>query len=310
MKEIPAIELRQVSKHYNGTAALTDLTLSLEAGKIYGLLGRNGAGKTTLLSLLTTLRFPSQGTIRIFGEDPSENEGVLNRMILIREQGQFPEDLTVNKILRSAAAFYPNFDLAYGASLLQRFELNEKKRFKKLSRGMQSAVGIVVGLASRAEITLLDEPSLGLDAVARQQFYDLLLEDYSDHPRTIIFSTHLIDEVSRLFESVILLEKGTVTRMAEVEDLRSHALYLTGSEQALAPWLAGREVLHQESFGSTRVAAVYNGFTKEDRQAMQAVGIDISSIPLQQLFLYLSRKTLTERKDDQGVKEVPSHDVS
>jgi ABC-2 type transport system ATP-binding protein len=301
---IPAIRLTGVTKRFNGTTALQDVSLELEAGKIYGLLGRNGAGKTTLLSLLTTLRFPTSGTIQIFGEDPVENEAILSRMVLIREQGQFPEDLKVRQILQAASVFYPRFDMDYAQHLAELFELEPKRRFKKLSRGMQSAVGIVVGLAARADITLMDEPSLGLDVVARQQFYDLLLEDYTEHPRTIVFSTHLIDEVSKLFESVIFLEKGQITRMEDSEDLRTRALYLSGKETKLEPWLEGREVLHRESFGSTLVAAVYDGYTHEEQEALRRAGIEVSGIPLQKLFIYLSRKALTERKGVNGQEEV------
>lgn len=158
---------------------------------------------------------------------------------------------------------------------------------------MQSAVGIVVGLAARAEITLLDEPSLGLDVVARQQFYDLLLEDYTEHPRTIIFSTHLIDEVSKLFESVIFLDQGRIIRVEDTEDLRSRAVTLSGRREDLTPWLAGREVLHQEVFGNTMVATLYNSLTPEDRRALEQANIDLSGVPLQKLFIYLSKKALT-----------------
>ncbi len=299
-----AIQMEKVTKKYSGIPALQDINLELEAGKIYGLLGRNGAGKTTLLSLLNTLRYPTSGTIRIFGEDPVENEHILSQVVLIREQGQFPEDYNVDTIIKTANAFYPHFDMDYAQSLMHTFGLEPKKRFKKLSRGMQSVVGIVVGLASRAEITLLDEPSLGLDVVARQQFYDLLLEDYTDHPRTIVFSTHLIDEVSKLFETVIFLDQGRVTRVEDAEDLRSHALTLSGKREDLAPWLAGREVLHQEAFGSTMVATIYNSLTPEDRVAMEGANIDVSGVPLQKLFIYLSKKALTTAGEQASTEEV------
>ena len=299
-----AIQLENVTKKYNGTTALQDINLELEAGRIYGLLGRNGAGKTTLLNLLTTLRFPTSGTIRIFGENPVENEAILSQVVLIREQGQFPEDFTVNTIVKTAAAFYPNFDMDYAQRMMETFGLEPKKRFKKLSRGMQSAAGIVVGLAARAEITLLDEPSLGLDVVARQQFYDFLLEDYTEHPRTILFSTHLIDEVSKLFESVIFLDKGRITRVEDTEDLRSHAVTLSGRREDITPWLAGREVLHQEAFGNTMVATLYNSLTPEDRRAMERAGIDLSGVPLQKLFIYLSKKALTSAGEPATKEEV------
>ena len=302
-----AIQLQNVTKKYNGTIALQDINLELEAGKIYGLLGRNGAGKTTLLSLLSALRFPTSGSIRIFGQDPVEKEDILSQVVLIREQGQFPEDFKVDTIVKTAGAFYPHFDMDYALSLMDTFGLEPKRRFKKLSRGMQSAVGIVVGLAARAEITLLDEPSLGLDVVARQQFYDLLLEDYTEHPRTIIFSTHLIDEVSKLFESVIFLDQGRITRVEDAEDLRSHAVTLSGKKEDVAPWLAGREVLHQEVFGNTLVATLYDSLTPEDRRAMEQANIDLSGVPLQKLFIYLSKKALTAAggpAKDEEVKEL------
>jgi len=163
---------------------------------------------------------------------------------------------------------------------------------------MQSAMGIAVGLASRAEITMLDEPSLGLDVVARQRFYDLLLEDYTEHPRTIILSTHLIDEVSKLFEEVIFLDEGKVTRQEDAETLRSQAQYLSGREEAVLPWLENREVLHRESFGATLIAAVYHEFTPEEKQSMKQQDIEVSGIPLQKLFIYLSQKTLSEQEEE------------
>lgn len=298
----PVIELKGVIKKYNGLTALKGVDLKLEEGKIVGLLGRNGAGKSTLLSLINTLRFPSEGSIQVYGENPYENEKVLSTMCLVREQNQFQGDLKGKVILKTAEAFYPNFDRKFAEEMVEIFGLDLKKRFKTLSRGMQSALGIVVGLASRAEITMLDEPSLGLDVVARQRFYDLLLEDYTEHPRTIILSTHLIDEVSKLFEEVIFLDEGEVTRQEDAETLRSRAQYLSGKEELVTPWLENREVLHRESFGSTLIAAVYHEFTPEEKQTMKQQDIEISGIPLQKLFIYLSQKTLSEQGEERAVQ--------
>ena len=294
----PVIELKGVTKKYNGLTALKGVDLKLEEGKIVGLLGRNGAGKSTLLNLINTLRFPTEGSIEVYGETPYENEKVLSTMCLIREQNQFQGDLKGKVILKTAEAFYTNFDRKFAEEMVEIFGLDLKKRFKTLSRGMQSAMGIAVGLASRAEITMLDEPSLGLDVVARQRFYDLLLEDYTEHPRTIILSTHLIDEVSKLFEEVIFLDEGKVTRQEDAETLRSQAQYLSGREEAVLPWLENREVLHRESFGATLIAAVYHEFTPEEKQSMKQQDIEVSGIPLQKLFIYLSQKTLSEQEEE------------
>ena len=296
------ISTDRLSKKYAGTQALSDVSVNLEKDKIYGLLGRNGAGKTTLLRLLTNLDFPSSGTISIFEKDLSVDEDVLSSMILIREQGQFPEDMKGKQILESVKMFYKHYDDVYARKLVDIFNIDLSKRFKKLSRGMQSSLGIIVGLASRAEITIFDEPSLGLDVVSRQQFYDLLIEDYAEHPRTFIISTHLIDEISRLFESIIILDQGKVQLQQDTEDLRNKALYLNGKTDIIMQAVSTKKVLHLETFGSSSVAAVFDDWTEEEKHSLTNKGIELSSIPLQKLFMHLiqdSRKiNMSDKRED------------
>src|SRR5690606_30706764 len=154
------------------------------------------AGKTTLMSILTAQNFASSGEVSVFGEHPYENARVLSRVCFVRESQKYPDDATPGHAFRAARLFFTNWDQGLADQLIRDFQLPMKQTIKKLSRGQLSAVGVIIGLASRAEITFFDEPYLGLDAVARQIFYDRLLEDYSEHPRTIILSSHLIDEVS------------------------------------------------------------------------------------------------------------------
>ena len=202
------IEVQNLTKHYKEKNALDNVSLTLEGGAIYGLLGRNGAGKTTLMSILTAQNFESSGTVRVFGEHPYENTHVLNRICFVRESQKYPDDAYPRHAFKAASLFFRNWSQELADELIEQFQLPMKQTIKKLSRGQLSAVGVIIGLASRAELTFFDEPYLGLDAVARQIFYDRLLEDYAEHPRTIVLSSHLIDEVSNLIEKVIVIATG------------------------------------------------------------------------------------------------------
>lgn len=168
---IPAISTTALSRRYRDQAALDDVSLVVEPGTVTGLLGRNGAGKTTLMRIVTGQEFPTRGAIRVFGQAPAENDAVLRRMVFVREEQAYP-DFRVGHAIRVASWFYPNWDQELARRLLADFDLPLGRRIKKLSRGMRSAVGITIGLAARAELTLFDEPYAGLDPVARQLFYD------------------------------------------------------------------------------------------------------------------------------------------
>ena len=175
------------------------------------------------MRIITGQEFPSAGAIRVFGEPPAENDAVLRRMVFVREEQSYP-DFRVGDALRVASWFYPNWSEELARHLLADFGLPPRRRIRKLSRGMRSVVGIVVGLAARAELTLFDEPYAGLDAVARQQFYDQLLTDLAEQPRTVLLSTHLIDEMADLLEHVVILDRGRVVVDAPADDVRGTAV--------------------------------------------------------------------------------------
>jgi len=194
----PAISAAGLTRRYRGQLALDHVTLDLEPGSITGLLGRNGAGKTTFLRIIAGHEFASAGTVTVLGACPVENETVLRQMIFVREDQSYP-DVKVRYAVQAAAMLYPNWSHGLAGALLEDFNLPLNRKIKKLSRGMRSALGIVIGLAARAEVTLFDEPYAGLDPVARELFYDRLLADYAEHPRTVLLATHLIDEAADRF---------------------------------------------------------------------------------------------------------------
>lgn len=244
-----AVAMHGVTKRYGDLAALDDVSFALEENRIHGLLGRNGAGKTTAMQIMTAQNFATSGRVEVFGEQPYENARVLANTCFIRESLKYPDAFAVRHALAAAAAVHPNWDQAFADELVAEFGLPLRRRTKKLSRGQLSAVGVVIGLASRAPLTFFDEPYLGLDAVARQLFYDRLLADYAEHPRTVVLSTHLIDEVSELIEHVVLIDRGRILIDAEADDLRGSAVTVSGPAEAVERFAAGHTELHRERIG-------------------------------------------------------------
>lgn len=287
----PAIEVRNLVKSYKDVEALDGITLSLAANRIYGLLGRNGAGKTTLMSILTGQGYATSGQALIFGTNPYEHDAILSKICFIRESQRYPDDFTAAQAFKAAAMFFKNWDQALAQRLCTEFALPLKRRIKKLSRGQLSAVGVVIGMASRAEITFFDEPYLGLDAVARQIFYDRLIEDYSQHPRTIVLSSHLIDEIANLLEHVVVIDKGKIMLDEDAETLRGSAVAVTGNAQKVADFINGYEVLHRDSLGSLASVTIKARLTETQRQMAAELGLELSTVPLQQLVV---RTTLAE----------------
>ena len=282
------VEVRQLTKSYGNITAVNAVSFSIEAGKIYGLLGRNGAGKTTIMQIITAQLFATSGDVQVFGEAPYENSRVLSQICFVKDSQKYPDRYCVIDVLEQAALFFPHWDREYAYALIEDFQLPLKRRMKALSRGMLSVVGAIVGLASRAPLTIFDEPYLGLDAVAKRIFYNRLLEDYAEHPRTVILSTHLIDEVSRMLEHILVIDQGRVVLDEEAEALRGRAFAVVGPAATVDTYTAGKELLDREPFGSLVSATVMGSGNASDRQQAEALGLEITPVSLQQLIVHLT----------------------
>ena len=299
--------VRGVVKTFGDVAALRDVTFELQEHRIHGLLGRNGAGKTTMMQILTGQAWQDAGDVEVFGARPFENATVLRDVCFVKESQKYPEDFTVGQVLSSAATVMRDWDEDFARRLTDDFELPRKRKVKKLSRGMTSALGVVVGLASRAPLTLFDEPYLGLDAVARQMFYDHLLADFAEHPRTVVLSTHLIDEVSELVDRVVVISDGTVVVDDDAENLRGRAVTIGGSTDAVERLVADRAVLHRESFGSMARTTVVGPLTEADLDRVAADGLAVEPVSLQQFVVHCTsrgRATLPAVSDTR--EDIPS----
>lgn len=284
------IEIQNVSKEYYDTRAVHDLSLSLHDNKIYGLLGRNGAGKTTLLHMLAGQSLPTSGLLSVSGEPIYENSNVLKQICFVPGFNKYFQNFKAKDFFATAKLFYSNWDQDFAESLIEQFELIEKKKLKEMSTGMLTMVSMIISLASRAPITLLDEPYTGLDASARQLFYDILAEDYSRYPRTIIFSTHLIDEASRLFEDVVLIDKGSLVFHMPIESIEEQSFTIHGNSDALQRLLAHKNIVHKETLGGLSSYSIFDSLSQSEYGQIIEAGLQVQKLSLQQLFVHLTTK--------------------
>ena len=275
-------------KAYGSKQVLQNLDLTIQPGKIYGLIGRNGAGKTTLLGILTAQNTKDAGEVTYGGQPVWENQAVLSQICFSRElqPTQFggQNNLKVRDYLRSAAIFCPNWDQEYADRLLSEFQLETKKKICQLSKGQMSMVTILVALASRAPLTILDEPAAGLDVVMRERFYQLLLDDFAETGRTFLVSTHIIEEAASVFEQVIILDQGRILENSPTDELIDQFRYVSGREDEVDRVCAGVEVLSRRTVGRHTTAAVRGN---PEKLAALSGDVDIAPMNLQNVFVAL-----------------------
>lgn len=279
------IVVKNIEKKYGKTKALNNVSFTLDGPKIYGLLGRNGSGKTTFMEILSGHILPTDGEVLINNEIPFDNRKITKNICLIKEGNNFHKDLKVKQVLRAYSFFYPRWDDELAFRLIKEYTLNLNARVKTLSKGMASALGIIVGLSSKAPITIYDEPYIGLDAAARKKFYEILIEEYEKEERMIIFSTHLIDEVSLLFEEVLILQEGELLLQEEADTLRNHTCAVSGTISEVEQFIASKEVIKKEQLAGMMTAYIY-GSSVEAKDA----GLMVEGVPIQELMIYLTEK--------------------
>ena len=277
-----------IVKKYGKKEVLHGVDLKLESGKIYGLIGRNGAGKTTLLSILTSQNPATSGEVTFDGQPVWENPEVLRHLCFSRElsplTGSNANSMKVKEYLRIAATFFPYWDKEMEKRLIEEFELDVKKRISKLSKGMLSMVTIVVALASKAEFTFLDEPVAGLDVVARERFYELLLEEFTETGRTFVVSTHIIEEAAEVLEEVIIVDHGKILLKENTQDLLDRSFHISGHEDEVDRAIEGMEVHHEEHLGRSKGVTV---LLKPGQKITEGYDVSIQKLSLQKVFVAL-----------------------
>lgn len=285
-----SVQLNHVTLKFKKFEALKDVSLTLEAGKIHGLIGRNGAGKTTLLSLIAAFREPTTGDVLIDGSPVFENPEKMEQVAFVYDKDYKEETEKAKKLIALASHYRPHFDMDYAEQLIKRFKLPVNKPVNKLSKGMQSALNVVIGLASRAPVTIFDEAYLGMDAPAREIFYKEILKDQEEYTRTFILSTHLVSEMDYLFDHVVIIDQGTLLLNEPYETVSSHGASITGSAQQVDAFTSGMKRLNEQQLGGTKSVMVYGELDDQQRTEAHSRKLEIGPVSLQDLFIHLTEE--------------------
>jgi len=284
---VEVIHCENVTKLQGKAKALDQLSFSIKENTITGLIGRNGAGKTTLLKILGGLWRETSGEVKVLSRRPFNSLYVSENSIYIDDAFHFPSHLNLKEILREGERFYPNWNRTLAERLFDYFEFHPKQTHANLSKGKRSTFNMIIGLASRCKVTLYDEPTAGMDRAVRKEMYRVLLKDYLEYPRTIIISSHYLEELEDLLEDVLLLDNGKKVLHLPMDELKEFAVGLTGRSEVLLQWLRGKTILHQQNAGPNELYAVVK---KEDISLPEAqrLGMTISPVSSSDVCVYIT----------------------
>jgi len=286
---VHCIESKNLSKTFGKIKAVHDLSFTIEENKITGLVGRNGAGKTTLLKLIAGYLLPTTGEINVFGRNPFNNLQVAANLIFIDDQLALPENLSLEETLAAVGQFYPNWQAELARALLDYFSLQPRQYYANLSKGMKSSFNMIIGIAARCPLTIFDEPTVGMDAAVRKDFYRALLKDFMQYPRTIIFSSHLLSEIEELLDDLLLIKAGEKYLHLPLDELRNYAVGLTGRESIIRKMTGQEQVLFQQKLGRDSIYLVArNTFDQQTLQQARLQGVEISPVATDDLCIYLT----------------------
>lgn len=273
------IELKQVTKRYGQAAVLKNITLSIDEPGIYCLLGRNGAGKTTLLKSIAGYQNITDGCIKVDGKEITTS--TLDTGVSYIENFAKHFNLPVRKLMKIASEVNPDYDYDFASEMMERFELDGKKKFSHLSLGMKTMVSTIICLASSKAVILLDEPVLGFDAIMRVEFYGMLTESFKKHPRIIIVSTHIIEEIAKTIEKLIIIDRGSIRFFDTLQSVEAKAFSVSGLQRDVEAATRGLNVIGQSTVGGLVTSYIF------DTPPQESASIEVRALSLQDFFIQM-----------------------
>ena len=278
-----SIKITELTKKYRKNLVLNAISLEFKEETIYGLLGRNGVGKSTLLNIISNRIFKNSGEVLVDGEVAEENAKAQEKIFLMSETNLYPETMKCSEIIKWTKEFYPDTDIDLANKLAKKFSLDISKKFGALSTGQRTIIKLVAAISSNAKYTFLDEPVLGLDANHRELFYKILIEEYTRNPRTFVISTHLIEEVATVIESLVVIHDCKVVMAESTENLLNKGYSATGNISDVEEFVKNKNCLAIENMGGFATA-----YLLDEKPEKIDENIKISSINLQKIFIKLT----------------------
>ncbi len=283
------IEIQSLTRRFGTKEVLNGIDLSVPKGGVFGLIGGNGAGKTTLIKHLIGMLKPQHGSVRIFGKDPVDDPvGVLGRVGYLSEDRDLPNWMRVGELMSYTSAFYPKWDAHYAEELRSSFDLDRNAKVKTLSRGQRARAGLLVALAHRPDLLILDEPSSGLDPVVRRDILGAIIRTIADEGRTVLFSSHLLDEVERVADRIAILHGGKIQLAASMEEIKESHRRVTlrfDKAQTQPPVVSGMLSCEGEGQQWTMILGQNHSDLAQTVAAAGATVIENESLSLDEIFL-------------------------
>lgn len=284
------IKINNLSFAYDKKNILKNVNLTETEPVIIGLWGRNGSGKTTLMKILSGMEQPDGGTVEVDGVVPYNNSDAMNHVAFMQEDHPYSDMWDINDALKFGRDFNENWDQQLADELIDIFQLPRKKKIRTFSKGMKTMITIAIGLASRAPLTIFDEPSNGLDAHMRKQFYDVLLDSYDEHPRMILLSSHHIEEVEPLCEKIAIIDNNTLMHYEETDVLKNNGVHISGTAEAVRAVIGSKRVLEERKLGKQLNVMLDAPLTDELKREAEQAGVMIEKAPFQDYLVNLTTK--------------------
>lgn len=284
------IKVNNLSFAYDKKNILKDVNLTETEPVIIGLWGRNGSGKTTLMKILSGMEQPNDGTVEVDGIEPYNNSDAMNHVAFMQEDHPYSDMWDINDALNFGRDFNENWDQELADKLIDIFQLPRKKKIRTFSKGMKTMITIAIGLASKSPLTIFDEPSNGLDAHMRKQFYDVLLDSYDEHPRMILLSSHHIEEVEPLCEKIAIIDNNTLMHYEETDVLKNNGVHISGTAEAVRAVVGSMRVLEERKLGKQLNIMLDAPLTDDLKREAEQAGVMIEKAPFQDYLVNLTTK--------------------
>lgn len=289
MNEI-VIKTERLTRKYQNKTAIDDLTMNIHEGGITGLVGQNGSGKTTLMKMCAGLLDKTSGGLEVLNGSPLDNLQVISNIVYTYHNLKFEKQLKLGAILHNYNTLFSTFDMDFAKKLLKYFDLKENMKYNQLSQGMASIFNFICGLSCRAPLTMFDEPVLGMDIAVRKAAYEILLRDYTEYPRTIIISSHMLSEIEGVLSDILLIHNGKLVLHDNIDELRQSAYMLEGDLKQLELYCSNKKTIYRYNGETGAKAVVYETADAEAVQLAETAGLRFSTVRPEDLCMYLTRE--------------------
>ena len=276
-----------ISKVVKRKEVIKNFSYNFLENQVYAILGKSDSGHSELLHMISGKSKPANGTIFLDGYDLLKNNNISDRICFISHSTSFPNNITILDIFRIMARSFPNWDTYYAYEILNHFEINYKTRFGKLTKQEKTILIGILNLASRANITIMDNPMDDVDIKVRYDFFNYLYDHQVKYPRTFIITTSFIDEIDYLVDKLLLFDKGKLIASFTTQEAKENFRYLTGKTEVLKSLISGVKVIGVEERGKTLTICVRQNLKKDEIRKYHKYLIEISKVPIQKIFIYL-----------------------